>query len=55
VKWRTPIGLPPPKKQEIEIRIDNRVLQEKLREIENLDIYKKAVAYARQRRSSGGP
>jgi len=50
VKWRTPIGLPPPKKQEIEIRIDNRVLQEKLREIENLDIYKKAVAYARQRR-----
>jgi len=55
VKWRTPIGLPPPRQHEIEIRIDDEALEKKLREIENLDIYKKAVAYARQRRSSGGP
>jgi len=53
VRWRIPVGLPPPRKQDIEIRIDDEVLERKIREIENLDIYKKAVAYARQRRTSG--
>jgi len=50
-RWRTPIGMSPPRKQDIEIRIDDQILRDKVREIEELDFYRRAVTYARQRRS----
>ncbi len=50
VKWRVPRGLPTPKKEDVEIRIDEEALKEKVAELENLDFYKNIVEFARTRR-----
>jgi predicted hydrocarbon binding protein len=50
VKWRVPRGLPSPKKEDVEIRIDEEALKEKVAELENLDFYKRIVEFARTRR-----
>ena len=52
VGWRIPVGLPVPRMQELEIRIDEKALQEKVSEILAADFFQKAVAYARQKRGT---
>lgn len=49
IKWRTPIGLPIPRKHEVEIHIDEEALKEKVREIEDLDFYRRVIAYTRKK------
>jgi len=49
-RWRIPVGLPPPRIQELEIHIDEKALNEKVSQILESDFYLKAVAFARQRR-----
>ncbi|WP_455284466.1 V4R domain-containing protein [[Eubacterium] cellulosolvens] len=50
-RWRIPTGLPTLPVHEIEIRIDEKTVNEKVSEILATDFYQKAVAYARQRRT----
>jgi len=42
--------LPAPRIQELEIRIDEKILNDKVSEILETDFYQKTVAIARQRR-----
>jgi predicted hydrocarbon binding protein len=49
-RWLIPVGLPGPRIQDLEIRIDENALNEKVSEILQTDFYQKAVAIARQRR-----
>ena len=47
--WRIPTGLPAPRIQELEIRIDEKAVNEKVSEILATDFYQKVVVYARRR------
>jgi len=47
--WRIPTGLPAPRIHELEIRIDEKAVNEKVSEILATDFYQKVVVYARRR------